>query len=54
MTIEQNAKNLISNLSFEGCLELFNRLPSGHVMVDWVFDRMEALDPERFDAFLDS
>lgn len=54
MTIEQKAKKLISNLSFDDCIDLFNKLPKGHVMIDWIFDRMEELDPEMFDLFLDA
>lgn len=48
----EKAKKLISILDFEGCIKLYNELPSGHKMIDMVFDRMEELDEKRFDEFL--
>ena len=48
----ERAKIMIERLDFNGCIELFNQLPSGHPMIDLVFDRMEAIDPERFEEGL--
>ena len=48
----KKAKDMIEKLDFDGCIELFNQLPSGHPMIDLVFDRMESLDPERFEEWL--
>ena len=48
----ERAKIMIERLDFNGCIELFNQLPSGHPMIDLVFDRMESLDPERFEEWL--
>lgn len=49
----KKANELLDKLDFRGCLELYNKLPSGNPMIDLVFDRMEALDPESFEKFLD-
>lgn len=46
------AKSLIEKLDFDGCVELFNQIPKGNPMIDLVFDRMESIDPERFDEWL--
>lgn len=54
MSSMQKAKNLIAGLTFEDCISLFNKLPSGHPMIDLVFDQMEKLDVDRFDAWLDT
>ena len=48
----KKAKDMIEKLDFDGCVKLFNQLPSGHPMIDLVFDRMEAIDPERFEEWL--
>lgn len=45
----KKAKDMIEKLDFGGCVKLFNQLPSGHPMIDLVFDRMEAIDPELMD-----
>ena len=37
----KEAKKLIEKLNFSDCEKLFERLPSGHPMIDLVFDRME-------------
>lgn len=50
--LEQKSRNLISKLNFDECIELFERLPRGHIMIDWVFDRMEEIDPIRFEKWL--
>lgn len=50
--MEQKIKDLLNKLDFNGCLELFDRLPSGSPIMDLLFDRMESLDPERFEKFL--
>jgi hypothetical protein len=50
----QKAKKLISKLDFEGCISLYNQLESGHPMIDLVFDRMELLDSDRFNHFLEN
>ena len=51
-TLMKKAKDMIEKLDFNGCIELFNHLTSGHPMIDLVFDRMESLDPERFEEWL--
>lgn len=48
----KKAKDMIEKLDYDGCVKLFNQLPSGHPMIDLVFDRMEAIDPERFEEWL--
>lgn len=48
----KKAKGLVEKLDFEGCEKLFEQLPSGHPMIDLVFDRMESIDPERFERWL--
>ena len=50
--MEAKIKSLLEKLDFDGCLELFEKLPKGNPMIDYVFDRMEELDPKRFDEFL--
>lgn len=42
------ARELIQNLNFDECLELFEKLPSGSPMERLVLDRMIYLDAERF------
>lgn len=44
---------LLRCLNFAECVQLFEQLPPGTPIIDWVFDRMEELDSERFDRFLD-
>ena len=51
-TLMKKAKDMIEKLDFNGCIELSNQPPSGHPMIDLVFDRMESLDPERFEEWL--
>ena len=48
----EKAQKLIGKLNFEECIELYNKLPKGSVMIDLVFDRMEEIDAERFDKWL--
>lgn len=48
----EKAKRIIEKLDFDGCEELFHKLPSGNPMIDLVFDRMESIDPVRFEAWL--
>ena len=50
--MEARIKKLLGMLNFEGCIELYNKLESGHPMIDMVFDRMEELDPVRFEQWL--
>lgn len=55
MTNEQimaKAKSLIKNLDWDGCVEAYNKLPKGNPIIDLVFDRMEEIDIDRFDAWL--
>lgn len=42
------ARELIQNLNFDECLELFEKLPSGSPMERVVLGRMIYLDEERF------
>ncbi len=48
----EKAKALISKLNFDECIELFNKLDRGNPMIDLVFDRMEEIDPTRFEEWL--
>ena len=48
----ERAKALIAKLSFDDCIRLYDQLDRGHPMIDLVFDRMEELDAERFEAWL--
>lgn len=50
----KKANELLAKLDFDDCIILFNTLERGNPMIDLIFDRMEALDEERFDKFLDS
>ena len=34
------------------CVTVYNKLPKGNPIIDLVFDRMEEIDVERFDAWL--
>ena len=55
MTNEQimaKAKSLIKNLDWDSCVAVYNKLPKGNPIIDLVFDRMEEIDVERFDAWL--
>ena len=52
LDMEAKIKSLLSKLDFDGCLVLFDQLPAGNPMIDYVFDRMEELDPKRFEEFL--
>lgn len=55
MTNEQimaKAKSLIKKLDWDGCVEAYNKLPKGNPIIDLVFDRMEEIDIDRFDAWL--
>lgn len=49
----KKAESMINKLNFEGCEKLFEQLPSGHPMIDLVFDRMENIDPERFEKWIE-
>ena len=46
--------DLLKKLDFEGCIELYDKLERGHPMIDLVFDRMEEIDPDKFEKFLDN
>lgn len=48
----ERAKALVEKLSFDECIEVFNKLPSGSPIIDLLFDRMELLDMKRFEEFL--
>lgn len=48
----ERARELISKLNFDECIELFNKLDKGNPMIDLVFDRMEEIDPIRFEEWL--
>lgn len=50
--IMKKAEKLVAKLNFSDCEKLFEQLPSGHPMIDLVFDRMESIDPERFEKWL--
>ena len=55
MTYEQimnEAKSIVSKLDWDGCVEAYNILPKGNPIIDLVFDRMEEIDPKRFEEWL--
>lgn len=56
MTEQQKAKAnaLLSKLNFDECLKTFNGIEAGNPMRSLIMDHMEALDPDRFDEWLDS
>lgn len=47
------AKEKMELLNFEECIILHDRLPKGHVLRNLACDRMEKLDIDRFDLWLD-
>lgn len=49
---EMKARELLKKLNFDECIELYEKLPAGNHMIDLVFERMEELDPIRFDEWL--
>jgi hypothetical protein len=51
--MNERIKALLNKLDFNGCVDLFNRLEKGHPMIDMVFDRMEEIDCDRFEVWLD-
>ncbi len=50
-TQQMKAKQLLSKLNFESCIELFEKLEVGNPMEGLVMERMEELDEERFIQF---
>lgn len=49
----EKARNKAQLLDWNSCITLYNQLESGHPMIDVIFDRMEEIDADRFDKFLD-
>ena len=50
--METKIKELLEKLDFDGCLKLYEELPSGSPIMDFLFERMEAINPVRFEIFL--
>lgn len=50
----EKSNKLVEILNFEECLEVFEKIPTGSPLAEILFDRMECLDSERFDNFLDN
>lgn len=50
--MKERAKELLKKLNFEECIDLYDRLEAGNPMIDLVFERMEEIDPIRFDEWL--
>lgn len=48
----QKVRELISQLDFDECIKVYELLDVGHPIIDYIFDRMQLLDSERFDAWL--
>lgn len=48
----EKAQELVNMLDWNGCIDLYNKLPKGDRMIDLVFDRMEEIDAERFENWL--
>ena len=46
--LKERATELLKKLNFDECIELYEKLESGHPMIDMIFDRMEEIDSERF------
>lgn len=50
--MKERAKELLKKLNFEECIVLYDRLEAGNPMIDLVFERMEEIDPIRFEQWL--
>ena len=48
----ERAKELLSKLNFEECIKLYDSLEKGNPMIDLIFDRMEEIDPVKFEKWL--
>lgn len=48
----EKARKLVKKLNFDECVEVYSRLEAGHPMIDLLFERMEEIDPERFEEWL--
>lgn len=48
----ERAKELVERLTFDDCIRVYDKLPSGSPVMDLIFDRMEKLDAKRFEEFL--
>lgn len=48
----EEVKEKVQYLNFDECIELYERTPPGDPMMDLIFERMEELDPERFERWL--
>lgn len=48
----EEARGKIQYLNFDECIELYERLDRGNPMISIVFERMEEIDPERFERWL--
>lgn len=48
----EKAKKLIAKLNFDECADVYGRLEAGHPIIDLLFERMEEIDPERFEEWL--
>ena len=49
----KRARKLLKALNFDECLELYDKLDAGSPMMDLLFERMEDLDPVRFERWMD-
>lgn len=48
----EEARGKMQYLNFDECIELYERLDRGNPMISIVFERMEEIDPERFERWL--
>jgi len=49
----EKSEKLVEMLNFEECVKMFELTPTGSPLAEILFDRMEYLDEERFNNFLD-
>lgn len=49
----KRARELLKALNFDECMGLYNRLDAGSPMMDLLFERMEDIDPVRFERWMD-
>ena len=48
----ENVKEQISRLTFDECIKVYELLELQHPIIDFLFERMNELDSDRFDEWL--
>ena len=49
----ERIEGIVGGMDFDTCLEVYYNIPAGHLLMDYIMDRMEELDVERYHRFLD-